>query len=113
MRASLSALATATAGMLLYSLGDSANQLAMFSNSQRMPVVANACLLDPTPFGDDVHVCLTSQTHLRLLCDIFHVGHVVYSIGDFGLYLGTALLIPATAVYLFTLARSLQKKFGI
>lgn len=113
MRASFSALTTAALAALVYSIGDGLNQIALFANSQMMPVLANSCKLNPDSFQDGTHVCMTAQSHLKPLCDIFHIGHVIYSAGDFGLTFGGMVFIPALVIYLYSLTQTLQEKYGV
>jgi hypothetical protein len=40
---------------------------------------------------DEVHVTMTSQTHLNFLADVFDLG-TIYSIGDFAIMLGEWML---------------------
>lgn len=113
MRASLSALATAAAGMLASSIGDGTNQLAIFFNNQRMPVRYLGCAVDPGVINDGRHACMTAASHLKFLCDVLPLGHTIYSIGDFGLMFGGLLLIPALTVYGYTVIKQLHKRFAL
>ena len=94
-------------------LGAASNQAVLIANHDKFPVMVNAVKLDeytgpkidivtvltgtpsaekPKPtdatYIDDVHIVMTSDTHLNALADIFDFHSAIYSIGDFGLMLG-------------------------
>ena len=95
-------------------LGAASNQAVLIANHDKFPVMVNAVKLDeytgepkidivtvltgtpsaekPKPtdaiYLDDVHIMMTSDTHLNALADIFDFHSTIYSIGDFGLMLG-------------------------
>ena len=90
-------------------LGAASNQVVLIANHDKFPVMVNAVKLDEfsgpkidivtvltgTPsaetdatYIDDVHIVMTSDTHLNALADIFDFHSAIYSIGDFGLMLG-------------------------
>ena len=94
-------------------LGAASNQAVLIANHDKFPVMVNAVKLDefsgpkidivtvltgtpsaekPKPtdatYIDDIHIVMTSDTHLNALADIFDFHSAIYSIGDFGLMLG-------------------------
>ena len=97
-------------------LGAASNQAVLIANHDKFPVMVNAVKLDeytgepkidivtvltgtpsvetekPKPtdatYIDDVHIVMTSDTHLNALADIFDFHSAIYSIGDGLLMLG-------------------------
>ena len=91
-------------------LGIASNQAVLIANHDKFPVMVNPVKLDefsgpkteidivavltgkPSPtdatYIDDVHIVMTSDTHLNALADIFDFHSAIYSVGDFGLMLG-------------------------
>ena len=82
--------------------GIMSNQVVLQANHDTFPVLVNPIKLGILPDGvtitpgqsqaiDDVHVTMTSQTHLNFLADVFDLG-AIYSIGDFTIMLGEWML---------------------
>ena len=83
--------------------GIMSNQVVLQANHDTFPVLVNPIkLAGILPDGvtitpgqsqaiDDVHVIMTSQTHLNFLADVFDLG-TIYSIGDFTIMLGEWML---------------------
>ena len=91
-------------------IGTASNQAVLIANHDKFPVMVNAVKLDEytgepkidivtvltgTPsaetdatYIDDVHIVMTSDTHLNALADIFDFHSAIYSIGDGLLMLG-------------------------
>lgn len=60
-------------------------------------------------FIDQVHVVMTSKTHLNFLADVFDLKEATYSIGDFLLMLSDWLMVFAPFLFVFDVVRKLQK----
>ena len=110
-------------------LGNASNQLVLIENHDTFPVLLNDKKLsgmtdhrdgddsvfspmpasveqkDDTVYLDDVHVEMTSHTHLNALADIFDMKDAIYSIGDFSLMLGDWLWAFAPFVFAFDVIR--------
>jgi hypothetical protein len=83
--------------------GIMSNQVVLQANHDTFPVLVNPIKLSGIlPDGvtitpgqsqaiDEVHVTMTSQTHLNFLADVFDLG-AIYSIGDFTIMLGEWML---------------------
>ena len=83
--------------------GIMSNQVVLQANHDTFPVLVNPIkLAGILPDGvtitpgqsqaiDEVHVTMTSQTHLNFLADVFDLG-TIYSIGDFTIMLGEWML---------------------
>ena len=118
--------------VLFMFLGAASNQLVLIENHDTFPVMVNdrklAAMADhdkqsvetkfkPTPaekqddtvYLDDVHVEMTSHTHLNFLADIFDMKDAIYSIGDFMLILGDWLGSFTFAIFVFDVVRKLRK----
>jgi len=97
--------------ILLICLGIGSNQAVLVANHGKFPVMANAAWVDmycsakdadpeelaSTPPSscvnggemlDETHSIMGPNSHLKVLADIFPLGHAIYSIGDGLLYLG-------------------------
>jgi len=57
---------------------------------------------------DDVDCVMTKHTHLNALADVFDFGSI-YSIGDFGLYLGEWLMVWTPFVWTYAVIDKLRK----
>ena len=120
-----------TIPVLFTFLGAASNQLVLIENHDTFPVMVNdrklAAMADhdkqsvetkfkPTPaekqddtvYLDDVHVEMTSHTHLNFLADIFDMKDAIYSIGDFMLILGDWLWAFAPFLFAFDVIRKLK-----
>lgn len=69
--------------------GAASNQLVLFANDDKFPVMVNQKHLssftnavDANGMIDSVHCVMTHQTHLNVLADIFDFHTTVKSIGD-------------------------------
>lgn len=70
--------------------GAASNQLVLYANNDKFPVMVNQRHLNSFVEGgadaegmmDDVHCVMTHQTHLNFLADIFDFHHSIQSIGD-------------------------------
>ena len=113
-------------------LGAASNQLVLIKNHDTFPVMVNdrkladmadhdkksveikfnqplpAYAADDTVYVDDVHVVMTSHTHLNALADIFDMKDAIYSIGDFSLMLGDWLWAFAPCLFAFDVIRKLK-----
>jgi|FreactTroBogLake_1042271.scaffolds.fasta_scaffold32245_1 hypothetical protein len=114
-------------------LGAASNQLVLIANHDTFPVMVNDRKLadmadhdkksveikfnqpnpaekqDDTVYLDDVHVEMTSHTHLNFLADVFDLKDGIYSIGDFLLMLGEWLSAFAPFLFVFDTTRKLAK----
>ena len=114
-------------------LGAASNQVVLIANHDTFPVMVNdkklqemtepeekptgiqfakpmpAFAADDAVYLDDVHVAMTSHTHLNALADIFDMKDAIYSIGDFLLMLGEWLWVFAPFVFIFDATRKLAK----
>jgi len=114
-------------------LGAASNQLVLIENHDTFPVMVNDRKLadmadhdkksveikfnqpnpaekqDGTVYLDDVHVEMTSHTHLNFLADVFDLKDGIYSIGDFLLMLGEWLSAFAPFLFVFDTTRKLAK----
>ncbi len=114
-------------------LGAASNQVVLIANHDSFPVMVNdkklqemtepeekptgiqfakpmpAFAADDAVYLDDVHVAMTSHTHLNALADIFDMKDAIYSIGDFSLMLGDWFWAFAPFVFVFDVVRKLQK----
>ncbi len=94
-------------------LGGMMNEAAVWANHLRMPVMVDGCqaLLGGNP--DPVHACMTAQSHLKWLGDIFISDAGVSSLGDAVIDLGITLQSYAIFVWGGTLAYAtlLKKPF--
>jgi hypothetical protein len=69
-------------------VGAASNQLVLFVNNDKFPVMVNQKHLhsfgdaDADGMMDDIHCVMTHQTHLNFLADIFDFHHSIQSIGD-------------------------------
>lgn len=68
------------------------NQVAMAVNSGPMPVLYYKCI--PGELIDSDHSCMSSITHLKLLCDWINLHAVILSPGDLLLYLSDYIQAP-------------------
>lgn len=114
-------------------LGAASNQLVLIENGDTFPVLVNdkklqemtepqerptidihfvtpipASATDDTVYLDDVHILMTSHTHLNALADIFDMKSAIYSIGDFSLMLGDWLWAFAPFLFAFDVIRKLK-----
>ena len=121
---------------IVLGLGAASNQAVLIANHDKFPVMLNARKLDkilsssaeadlltilvikpkpflPAPDPDgmigDVHCVMTKSTHLNALADVFDLGSI-YSIGDFGLYLGQWLMTWMPFVWGATLIGNCYRK---
>ena len=69
--------------------GAASNQLVLFANDDKFPVMVNQKHLHTFTDGadadgmiDNVHCVMTNQTHLNVLADIIDLHLAIYSIGD-------------------------------
>ena len=114
-------------------LGAASNQLVLLANHDTFPVMVNdkklqemtepeekptgiqfakpmsAFAADDAVYLDDVHVAMTSHTHLNFLADVFNLHDAIYSIGDFMLMLGEWFGVFAPFVFVFDTTRKLAK----
>ena len=114
-------------------LGAASNQVVLIANHDTFPVMVNdkklqemtepeekptgiqfakpmpAFAADDAVYLDDVHVAMTSHTHLNALADIFDMKDAIYSLGDFLLMLGEWLGSFTFAIFVFDVARKLRK----
>lgn len=70
-------------------IGAASNQLVLFVNNDKFPVMVNQRRLRDSGGGmdadgmiDEIHCVMTHQTHLNLLADIFDIHSTIESIGD-------------------------------
>ena len=85
---------------LIY-LGITLNVTVLAANDSQMPVLwPGGCQNYPIHDGDQTHVCLTKDSHLRILCDWIIVGTHAESPGDVLQDLGDALQYPFAAAWL-------------
>ena len=114
--------------------GAASNQLVLIANHDSFPVMANdfkseimvanmkaewkeataEAGLDielPAGYIDDVHVVMTHETHLNFLADVFDLKDGIYSVGDFGIILGSFLWAYAPFVWAFEVIRRLNKQY--
>ncbi len=114
-------------------LGAASNQLVLIENGDTFPVLVNdkklqemtepqerptidipfvtpipASATDDTVYLDDVHIAMTSRTHLNAFADIFDMQDAIYSIGDFSLMLGDWLWAFAPFLFAFDVIRKLK-----
>ena len=121
-----------TPAALIYS-GAASNQLVLAANHDSFPVMVNdfkseimvakmkaewkedtaeAGLDIKLPAGmiDETHCIMTSKTHLNFLADVFDLKDGIYSIGDFGIMLGSLLWAYAPFIWAFEVIRRLHKQ---
>jgi hypothetical protein len=113
-------------------LGAASNQIVLLANHDTFPVMVNdkkladmtephrpsidihfvtpipAAAADDTVYLDDVHVEMTSHTHLNAFADIFDMKDAIYSIGDFSLMLGDWFWAFAPFLFAFDVIRKLK-----
>lgn len=73
--------------VILYFTGAASNQLVLFVNNDKFPVMLNESKIDsasPDKNGmiDELHCVMTPYTHLNALGDVFDFHDGEYSIGD-------------------------------
>jgi hypothetical protein len=99
------ALLLATAGYVLNAVGEHLNKLVEIANSGRMPVIAKECVNNADKIADGLHVCATSASHLLMLADFIRIGNVIYCVGDFGIFIGAALLGIFTPIAIYKIIK--------
>lgn len=92
--------------LIMYA-GVGLNQLVIAANHGSMPVAIPPCFADGAAPGaqlDPVHACITPQTHLKLLSDLWITdadgGIAFESVGDMLLMDGMAMAQPLTCVWI-------------
>lgn len=108
-------------------LGAASNQAVLMANHDTFPVMVNSLKAEmmvtemkneaeekeinvPEGMIDDVHCLMTSKTHLNFLADVFDLKDGIYSIGDFGIMLGSWLWGFVPYVWGFAVINSLKKE---
>lgn len=78
-------------------VGGTCNQVALWSNGFRMPVIDNVY----PAVADYIHTPMTAQSHFKMLCDIypFFHGHLLLSFGDLTILIG----LPIALIIYFVL----------
>jgi len=120
---------------LMFMLGVASNQAVLMANHDRFPVLVNETKMaehvgthdvqvggititvpnpatteaDGTVMIDDVHCLMSHKTHLNALADVWDLGSI-YSVGDFGILLGSYVWGFAPFIFLFDVVRKLQVK---
>ena len=92
----------------LYGVGSGSNQLVLFANHDKFPVMVNSVKLAemqedkvlPDGMLDDIHCVMTHDTRLNFLADVFDLQSAIYSIGDFAIMLGVWLMSICPFVWL-------------
>jgi hypothetical protein len=67
--------------VMLFVSGFFMNKIAMASNGGAMPVLIYKCSADDME-GDRRHICMTHDTHVKILCDWINVQGGIESLGD-------------------------------
>jgi hypothetical protein len=104
----------------LLGVGAASNQVVLWENQGKFPVLVNDKLADhqrddgttvvgPDGFIDMEHVRMSSATHLNFLADIVNLGGDIYSVGDGLIYLGEWLGGFAMPLYVFTVTLKLRR----
>lgn len=114
--------------VLLTSMGIASNQAVLVANHGKFPVMLNQtwkdhfCRLGPDEDAsdyipasckvggemlDDVHSVMGPNSHLKVLADIFPLGHDIFSIGDGFISLGLWLLSFTPIAWLFLTLKKL------
>ena len=82
---------------LLWVVGAGMNAIVMGVNNGQMPVLwPGGCERMPV---DGLHVCMTAQTHLRVIADWIVMHNGVASPGDMILYLSDMIWYPTIAAW--------------
>lgn len=118
--------------VLLTVLGTASNQVVLFANHDKFPVMMNdagvkrytaeveAAKSDPEVdpasipdvedgMMDQTHCFMTNKTHLNFLADIFDLGTAYYSVGDGLLFLGDWTWKFMPFVWGFAVVRKLRE----
>lgn len=83
---------------LLENVGMFMNKITMAVNGGLMPVQAPGC--NAGMFEDDpFHGCLTSASHLKVLCDWLNFHSSIDSLGDLTIDLSRFLLVPCLIIW--------------
>jgi hypothetical protein len=114
--------------VLLFGLGIASNQAVLVANHGKFPVAMNAAWMDKMcTLPEDVdpadvpasscanggemidmtHSVMGPNSHLKMLSDIFPLGHAIYSVGDGLLSLGDWLLSFTPIMWLALTIRKL------
>jgi Family of unknown function (DUF5317) len=91
-------------------LGFGLNQLADWSNGGRMPVLFPRGVACVIPDGDVIHQCMTSASHLKILCDIFISDGGISSLGDLVIDFGSYLVTPCIIIFVALLVYKAWRK---
>lgn len=105
----------------IYYFGALLNQIAVNANNGLMPVWYGACsvgtsgkVMAGVRVLDDMHSCLTSATHYKILCDWINLHASVLSPGDVLLALGDLVTVPAFWMWIaYVLYRAARDEFAL